>query len=90
MLEDITPEPENSRPLPFDTITLHPHNAATRCHAGPFVVADIPPDTDDTYELNLPDHHPGYWDWAATVVIGDIASITRCTPAGPRTWTPAR
>lgn len=91
MVEDFTTTPENGSPLPFDTVTLRPGNAAGVEGGRTFVVADLPPEAgENAYELNHPDDHPAYWDWAATVPISDIATVTRCTETGPVTWTPVR
>ncbi|MDJ0344258.1 DUF6211 family protein [Streptomyces sp. H10-C2] len=91
MVNAFPPALESGSPLPFDTVTLCPGNSAGVEAGASFVVADLPPEAvADTYELNHTDDHPAYWDWAATVTIADIATVTRCTDAGPVTWTPVR
>jgi len=90
MLDDQQTPPDDSGPMPYDTVTLHPGSRAGAA-PGPYVLADIVPTADaGTWEINLPDCDPRYWDWAATVTLGDIALITRLTPAGPVSWAPVR
>ncbi|MFD0417805.1 DUF6211 family protein [Streptomyces sp. NPDC127108] len=38
--------------------------------------------------LNLPAGQPRHEDWAAAVDLDEIASLTRVSPEGARTWTP--
>jgi hypothetical protein len=77
-------------PLPYDTVLLHP-GTVPGADPGPYVVADIAPAAGgQAWEINLPDDDPRYWDWAAIVTLGDIARITRLTPAGPVSWAPVR
>ena len=91
MLDDQQPPLDDSGPLPYDTVTLHPGNSAG-AEPGPYVLADFAPAAGgaDAWEINHPDTDPRYWDWAATVTTCDIARITRMTPAGPVSWAPIR
>ena len=70
---------DDPKPLPYDTVTL-------RSGAGPYVIADVPADAAGIYELTHPDTDPRYWDWAAIVQLGEIATVTRLTETGPVTW----
>ncbi|TDT93307.1 hypothetical protein EDD99_8116 [Streptomyces sp. 846.5] len=92
MLEDQNTPLDDSGPLPYDTITLHPGNSAGAPAAEVYVLADFAPAPagGQAWEINHPDSHPRYWDWAATVTTSDIALITRMTPAGPVSWAPIR
>lgn len=92
MLNDLNPAAghDRGRPLPYDTVTLRPSNTAGVDPTTPYTIADFLPAAGvDAYEVNHPDTHPDYWDWAATVHLDDIATITRHTATGPATWRPA-
>ncbi|MGA4842110.1 DUF6211 family protein [Streptomyces sp. G45] len=82
MLSDRHPD----RPRPGDIAQLRAGNSI---HAKPgdafVIVEDVPPRIGHVV-LNLPVGHPNRDDWAASVHEREIASLTRISPEGIRTW----
>ncbi|MFE7120100.1 DUF6211 family protein [Streptomyces sp. NPDC057654] len=78
--------PDCPRPGDFAQLTR-----GNSIHAEPddtFVIVEDFPPTGQHLVLNLPAGHPDHADWAAAVLLGDIASLTRLEPTGSRTWAP--
>lgn len=83
MLSDHDP----TRPRPGDFAQL---KAGNSIDAGPddtFVIVDDFPGGEHLV-LNHPAGHPGRDDWAAVLVLEEIATLTRVSPEGARTWAP--
>ncbi|MGW7292864.1 DUF6211 family protein [Streptomyces xiamenensis] len=77
------------RPQPGDIAQLKRGNSIGVDHTDSFVIAEDFPPSGRHLVLNLPADHPGRPDWAAVLVPGDIATLTRLEPTGTRTWAPA-
>ncbi|MFE4639197.1 DUF6211 family protein [Streptomyces sp. NPDC056773] len=73
-------------PRPGDFAQLKTGNSIAASTASTYVVVDdLPPS--EHIVLNLPAEHPDRDDWAATIPLDDIASLTRIGPGGAYTWT---
>ncbi|MFK8850106.1 DUF6211 family protein [Streptomyces sp. Ac-502] len=77
-----------ARPQPGDLAHLKVGN---RIGAGPddlFVIVDDVPPRGERLILNRSGGHPDRYDWAAALVLADVATLTRIIPEGTRTWVP--
>ncbi|MEV5593776.1 DUF6211 family protein [Streptomyces sp. NPDC052496] len=78
-----------ARPQPGDLAHLKVGN---RIGAGPydlFVIVDDVPPRGERLVLNRSGGHPDRDDWAAALILADVATLIRITPEGTRIWVPA-
>ncbi|GAA0439234.1 DUF6211 family protein [Streptomyces luteireticuli] len=88
MLPELEPLPDGPEPRPGDLLTLRPGNTAGADPALTFHLVDWHGEGPAALELNHLRDHRRYQDWAAVVAPDDVATITRHTPDGVRTWAP--
>ncbi|MFJ8385562.1 DUF6211 family protein [Streptomyces sp. NPDC094438] len=84
MLSDQHPD----RPHPGDFTQLKTGNSIGADPGRTFVIVEDLPPHQEHIVLNLPAGHPERDDWAAAIDLDDIATLTRVTPEGARTWAP--
>ncbi|WP_024760900.1 DUF6211 family protein [Streptomyces exfoliatus] len=77
------------RPQPGDIVQLKPGNSIDADPADSFVIVEDFVPAGEHIVLNLTAEHPDRADWAAAVLLGDVATLTRLEPSGSRTWAPA-
>lgn len=84
MLFDRDPD----RPRPGDIAQMKPGNSIGADADDTFVIVEDFPPNREHIVLNLPAGHPDREDWAATIALEEITTLTRFSSEGSRTWAP--